>query len=134
ECMGNEKVHDLIDLRKIEVAPLAYMRGRTLNDSFVILDEAQNCTLAQLKMFMTRLGRNARMCIGGDITQIDLPPGKSGLAASARILDQVQDIGVVEFGSEDIIRHPLVERIVRAFEKHDASQGPATGNENVQMR
>lgn len=117
ECLGYDRVGDLISTRKIEVAPLAFMRGRTLNDSFVILDEAQNCTRAQLKMFLTRLGRGSRMCLGGDITQIDLSPGKSGLLQTSKLLTHVAGVGVVRFESEDIIRNPLVERIVQAFEK-----------------
>lgn len=116
ECLGVEKVAEYVATQKIEVAPLAYMRGRTLNHSFVILDEAQNCTLAQLKMFLTRLGRNTRMGIGGDVTQIDLIPGKSGLMEAIRILKEVAGVSVVELGREDIIRNPIVERIVHAFE------------------
>lgn len=116
ECLGVERVHDLINSRRIEIAPLAYMRGRTLNESIVILDEAQNCTLAQLKMFLTRLGRKSRMCLSGDITQIDLPAGKSGFMRAARILEKIDGVGCIEFGKEDIIRNPLVERIVEAFE------------------
>lgn len=117
ECMGMEKVHELIGARRIEIAPLAYMRGRTLSDSMIILDEAQNCTLGQLKMFLTRLGKNSRMCIGGDVTQIDLLPGKSGLKKTISILRQVEGVGVIEFGREDIVRNPLVEKIVLAFEQ-----------------
>ncbi|MBX7057996.1 MAG: PhoH family protein [Leptospirales bacterium] len=116
ECMGFEKVNDLMSARRIEIAPLAYMRGRTLNESIIILDEGQNCTLPQLKMFLTRLGRNSRICLSGDVTQIDLPPGKSGLLRAVRLLRPIDGVGVIEFQSEDIIRNPLVERIVRAFE------------------
>lgn len=118
ECLGMEKVHQETSARRIEIAPLAYMRGRTLNDSIIILDEAQNCTLSQLKMFLTRLGRNSRMCLGGDVTQVDLSPGRSGFLEAARILRDIEGIGIVEFGKEDIIRNAMVERVVRAFEMH----------------
>ncbi len=116
ECLGAERVHDLIQTRKIEIAPLAFMRGRTLNDSVIILDEAQNCTLSQLKMFLTRLGRNSTMCLSGDATQIDLPHGRSGLFDTVRALESIPGVGVIRFTGEDIIRHPLVERIVEAFD------------------
>ncbi len=116
EILGIEKVTEMITTGRIEIAPLAFMRGRTLNNSVVILDEAQNCTLAQLKMFLTRLGRNSKMFIGGDVTQIDLPPGRSGLGAVVSILRSTEGISVIEFGRRDIIRHPLVEKIVNAFE------------------
>ena len=116
ECLGLEKVQELIQSRRIEIAPLAYMRGRTLNRSVIVLDEAQNCTMPQLKMFLTRLGRDSHMCIGGDVTQVDLRPGRSGLLRVMRLLGAVEGIGMVEFGRRDIIRHPLVERIVQAFE------------------
>lgn len=122
ECLGTERVHDLINTRKIEIAPLAFMRGRTLNDSVVVLDEAQNCTVAQLKMFLTRLGRNSCMCLSGDITQVDLPRGKSGLPLTIEILENIPGIGVVRFGGEDIIRNPLIERITQAFENHESSE------------
>jgi phosphate starvation-inducible PhoH-like protein len=117
DCIGMDRVYEMIAARKIEIAPLAYMRGRTLNDSFILLDEAQNCTLSQIKMFLTRLGKNSRMCVGGDLTQIDLSPGKSGLARSIRFLEGIREIGIVRFGREDIVRNPLVEKIVKAFEE-----------------
>lgn len=119
ECLGMEKVTAMIQAGRIEIAPLAFMRGRTLNDAFIVLDEAQNCTLAQLKMFLTRLGRNARMAVGGDVTQIDLRPGKSGLLRAARILKGTDGVQIVRFGNEDIIRNPVVERILRAFDRHE---------------
>ena len=119
ECFGVEKVHDMLGAGKIEIAPIAYMRGRTLRRSFIILDEAQNCTLAQLKMFLTRLGKHSRMCIGGDASQIDLAPGKSGLMSGVNMLREVEGIGVIEFGNEDIIRNRMVERILRAFDAHE---------------
>jgi|TARA_B100001939_G_scaffold152163_1_gene131473 phosphate starvation-inducible PhoH-like protein len=120
ECLGMEKVHSMIAARKIEIAPLAYMRGRTLNQAMVVLDEAQNCTLAQIKMFLTRLGRNSFMCLGGDETQVDLNPGKSGLLKAVRILERVSGVSVVRFGKEDIVRNPIVERIVAAFEEEES--------------
>lgn len=126
ECLGTERVHDLINTRKIEIAPLAFMRGRTLSNSVVVLDEAQNCTLAQLKMFLTRLGRNSCMCLSGDVTQVDLPRGRSGLPAAVRILENIPGIGVVRFSGEDIIRNPLIERIARAFENHLESEADST--------
>ncbi len=92
ECIGFERVNDLMSARRIEIAPLAYMRGRTLNDSIIILDEGQNCTLPQLKMFLTRLGRNSRISLSGDVTQIDLPPGKSGLSRAVRILREIEGV------------------------------------------
>lgn len=123
ECLGLEKVQELVQSRRIEIAPLAYMRGRTLNRSIVVLDEAQNCTLAQLKMFLTRLGRHSHMCIGGDVTQIDLRPGKSGLLRVSEMLSTVEGIGGIRFGRRDIIRHPLVEKIVQAFEQEESADG-----------
>ncbi|MEQ8351369.1 MAG: PhoH family protein [Leptospiraceae bacterium] len=120
ECLGMEKVHSMIAARRIEIAPLAYMRGRTLNQAMVVLDEAQNCTLAQLKMFLTRLGRNSYMCLGGDETQVDLNPGKSGLLKAVRILERVNGISVIRFGKEDIVRNAIVERIVAAFEEEES--------------
>ena len=104
----------------IEVAPLAYMRGRTLDNAFVILDEAQNTTLAQIKMFLTRMGRNARFIVTGDVTQIDLPRrSDSGLTRAMEILRGVEGIGIVEFDKRDIVRHQLVKYIVDAFDKYD---------------
>ena len=103
----------------IEVAPLAFMRGRTLNDSFIILDEAQNTTPEQMKMFLTRLGFDSKMVITGDITQIDLPRDqRSGLVVVADILDDVEGIDFVRFGGEDVVRHRLVQRIVEAYGEH----------------
>ena len=128
ECIGFEKVGDFLSTRKIEVAPLAFMRGRTLNDSIAILDEAQNCTIAQLKMFLTRLGRNSRMCLSGDITQIDLTPGRSGLLKVARMLEGMEGVGIIRFGREDIIRNPMVEKIVRVFEENVPDEDRAPGD------
>ncbi len=105
----------------IEVAPLAYMRGRTLNDSFIILDEAQNTTAEQMKMFLTRLGFNSKIVVTGDITQVDLPRGTdSGLRTVLEILEDVEDIAVSRLGSEDVVRHQLVGRIVDAYERHQS--------------
>lgn len=107
----------------IEVAPLAYMRGRTLNDAFVILDEAQNCTYPQLKMFLTRLGANSKMIVNGDITQIDLPAGKnSGLVDSQAILKSVKGIKFIYLTEVDVVRHKLVQEIIKAYERHEKKE------------
>ena len=114
------KLKDYIENKTIQIAPLAFMRGRTLSDAVIILDEAQNTTTHQIKMFLTRLGMNAKMIITGDITQIDLHPSQeSGLKHALRILKGVKGIGYIEFGKEDIVRHRLVQRIVEAYEKED---------------
>jgi phosphate starvation-inducible PhoH-like protein len=121
----------------IEVAPLAYMRGRTLNSSFVVLDEAQNTTPEQMKMFLTRLGFGSRMVVTGDITQVDLPrEQQSGLIAVAEVLDEVEGIRFVRFGGEDVVRHKLVQRIVEAYDEHsqrpqDARPSPRPGQQAV---
>ncbi len=105
---------------QIEVAPLAYMRGRTLSDACIILDEAQNTTAMQMKMFLTRFGENARMVICGDPSQVDLPAGaRSGLAHALEVLSGVGNVAVVRFGEEDVVRHPLVADIVAAYDRHD---------------
>lgn len=115
------KLKDYIENKTIQIAPLAFMRGRTLNDAVIILDEAQNTTTHQIKMFLTRLGMNAKMIVTGDITQIDLPPSQmSGLKHAMRILKGVEGVGYVEFVKSDIVRHKLVQRIVEAYEKEDA--------------
>jgi phosphate starvation-inducible PhoH-like protein len=117
------KLREYMDSKVIQIAPLAFMRGRTLNDAIIVLDEAQNTTTHQIKMFMTRLGMNAKMIITGDVTQIDLPRStQSGLIQALRILDGVQGVGRVEFGKKDIVRHQLVQRIVEAYERFDESQ------------
>ena len=111
----------------IEVAPLAYMRGRTLDSAFVILDEAQNTTNEQMKMFLTRLGYGSKAIITGDVTQIDLPHGKqSGLKTVLRILDGVKGIGITYLNKNDIVRHPLVQRIIDAYEKYEKTNEKAT--------
>jgi phosphate starvation-inducible protein PhoH and related proteins len=120
EMLGFEKVAKLIDRNVIEVAPLAFMRGRTLNESFIILDEAQNTTIEQMKMFLTRIGFNSTAVITGDITQIDLPTGKqSGLRHVIDILNKEKEISFTFFKSRDVVRHPLVARILNAYEKHE---------------
>lgn len=119
EMLDPDSVPKLIATGTIEVAPLAYMRGRTLNDSFIILDEAQNTTAEQMKMFLTRLGFNSKMVITGDITQIDLPGGVSGLAVASKVLLNVDDVHFTRLSSADVIRHPLVGKIVDAYERAD---------------
>ncbi|MCS7205453.1 MAG: PhoH family protein [Leptospiraceae bacterium] len=122
ESLGTEKTTQFIQSNRIEVAPLAYMRGRTLNDSMIILDEAQNCTLSQLKMFLTRIGKNSKMCISGDITQSDLKPGQSGLAKLLEILKPIPEVKVIEFNKNDIVRNPIVEKIIHAFETYEKKE------------
>lgn len=120
EIFGFENYQSLVEKGVIEIAPLAYMRGRTLDKSFVILDEAQNTTHEQMKMFLTRLGYGSKAIITGDITQVDLPRGKkSGLATAAEILKDVEGISFMKFSSIDVVRHPLVQRIIDAYEKAD---------------
>ena len=118
--MGAENYAKLVEKQVIEVAPLAYMRGRTLDDSFIILDEAQNATPEQMKMFLTRLGFNSKAVITGDFTQTDLPDGqKSGLAVAVKILAGVPDIAVHTFTGRDVVRHQLVQKIIAAYEKYE---------------
>lgn len=120
EMLGFEKVEKLIEKNIIEIAPLAYMRGRTLNDAFIILDESQNTTIEQMKMFLTRIGFNSTAVITGDITQIDLPNHqKSGLRHVIEVLSDVEEISFSFFTAEDIVRHPVVARIVKAYEAFD---------------
>lgn len=115
-----EKVAKLIDRGTIEIAPLAFMRGRTLNDSFIILDEAQNTTSEQMKMYLTRLGYNSKTVITGDITQIDLPHGRaSGLILAEKILNDIDGIKFIYFSERDVVRHKLVQEIVKAYEKYE---------------
>jgi phosphate starvation-inducible PhoH-like protein len=119
DLMGFEKTGKLLERGTIELAPLAYMRGRTLNHSFIILDEAQNTTPEQMKMFLTRIGFGARAVVNGDVTQIDLARGqKSGLIEARRILAGVRGIAFTQFGAQDVVRHPLVARIIDAYDKH----------------
>ena len=120
DMLGAETYQKYVERGNIEVAPLAYMRGRTLDDSFIILDEAQNTTPEQMKMFLTRLGFNSKMVITGDITQIDLPDGrKSGLRDVLRILKGIDDIAQVRFSGKDVVRHRLVQDIIKAYEKNE---------------
>ncbi len=120
DMLGAETYQKYVERGNIEVAPLAYMRGRTLDDSFVILDEAQNTTSEQMKMFLTRLGFNSKMVITGDITQIDLPDGKkSGLKEVLRVLKDVKDIAQVRFNERDVVRHKLVQDIIKAYERSE---------------
>ncbi len=119
DMLDPEKVSQHLERGVIEIAPLAFMRGRTLNDSFVILDEAQNTTPDQMKMFLTRLGFGSRMVVTGDVTQVDLPrEQQSGLIAVGEVLDTVEGIEFVRFGGEDVVRHKLVQRIVEAYDEH----------------
>lgn len=129
DMLGAETTEKLIERGTIEIAPLAYMRGRTLDDSFVILDEAQNTTTAQMKMFLTRLGFHSHMIITGDVTQIDLNGRQeSGLIQAVRILKNIHDIGIMELTSDDVVRHPLVQKIIECYESvgkgnHEKEQG-----------
>jgi len=128
EMMGVDAYQRLVERGAVEVAPLAYMRGRTLNDAFIILDEAQNTTSEQMKMFLTRMGMGSKMVITGDVTQIDLPLGKkSGLVEALEVLKNVDDIGIVRLSHRDVVRHELVQAIVRAYEKHTAKMNERKG-------
>lgn len=119
DMMDFSQVHQLIEDGRIEVAPLAFMRGRTLNDSFVVMDEAQNTTTDQMKMFLTRLGYDSKAVVTGDVTQTDLPEGcVSGLVEAYRILKDIDDIGFCHFDERDVVRHPLVQKIIRAYESY----------------
>ena len=132
DMLDADKLESFLEKGIIEIAPLAFMRGRTLNDSFVILDEAQNTTSEQMKMFLTRLGFNSKAVITGDITQIDLPPGKrSGLIEAIDICGKIEGIGVVQFNEKDVVRHNLVQRIIRAYEEYE---GGPRGAENGKAR
>jgi phosphate starvation-inducible PhoH-like protein len=123
DMIDPEKIPKLMTNGSIEVAPLAYMRGRTLNDSFIILDEAQNTSPEQMKMFLTRLGFGSRMVVTGDVTQIDLPSGtKSGLKVVQDILHDVEDLAFIQLNSKDVVRHKLVSRIVEAYESWDSAK------------
>ncbi len=125
EMVGVDAYQRLVERGAVEVAPLAYMRGRTLNDAFIILDEAQNTTSEQMKMFLTRMGMGSKMVITGDVTQIDLPLGKkSGLVEALEVLKNVNDIAIVKLSHRDVVRHELVQAIVRAYEKY--AQKPQT--------
>jgi phosphate starvation-inducible PhoH-like protein len=136
DMLDIEKVDRMIERNVIEVAPLAFMRGRTLNDAFIILDEAQNTTIEQMKMFLTRMGNNSKAVITGDITQIDLPnPRKSGLVDAINILNGVEGIAFCHFEESDVVRHPLVQRVVRAYESAKPRQQelPLSGTIDVDV-
>ncbi len=121
EMMGQQKVAKCIERNIIEIAPLAYMRGRTLNDAFIILDEAQNTTIDQMKMFLTRIGFGSKAVVTGDITQVDLPREKtSGLRHALKMLSDIEGVGVTQFHKGDIVRHPLVKKIVHAYEEDES--------------
>jgi phosphate starvation-inducible PhoH-like protein len=131
DMLDPDRVNGYFERNVIEVAPLAFMRGRTLNDSFVILDEAQNTSPEQMKMFLTRLGFNSRMVVTGDVTQIDLPKDqRSGLMAVRDILNRVEEISFVEFGGEDVVRHKLVQRIVAAYDEAGNDRDRAVRSEH----
>jgi phosphate starvation-inducible PhoH-like protein len=124
DMLDSERVEKLLERNVIEVAPIAFMRGRTLNDSFIILDEAQNCTSEQMKMVLTRQGFNSKMVVNGDVTQIDLPAGrKSGLIDATDVLKGVEGISFVAFNDTDVVRHTLVQRIVKAYERYNEAIG-----------
>jgi len=123
EMMGPENYQRYAEKQIIEIAPLAYMRGRTLDDSFIILDEAQNATPEQMKMFLTRLGFNSKAVVTGDLTQTDLPSGqKSGLSTAVGILKNIDDIAIHQFTDRDVVRNKLVQKIILAYEKYDREQ------------
>ena len=126
DLIGFDKVEKMLERGAIEVAPLAFMRGRTLNESFIILDEAQNTTSEQMKMFLTRMGFGSKAVINGDLTQIDLPPGRTpGLREAEQILAGVEGIRFIHFNDRDVVRHPLVQKIVVAYEKHERRRDQA---------
>jgi phosphate starvation-inducible PhoH-like protein len=128
EMLRFGEVQRYVDSDVIEIVPLAYMRGRTLKNAFIILDEAQNTTPAQMKMFLTRLGADSKCVVTGDVTQIDLPEGTaSGLVEARRVLDGVQGLAIVEFDGRDILRHPLVQRIVDAYDREQARRDAREG-------
>src|ERR1700747_50567 len=129
DLLDTDKLERYVDKGIIEVAPLAFMRGRTLNDSFVILDEAQNTTSEQMKMFLTRLGFNSKAVVTGDITQIDLPQGKkSGLIEALEVCGKIEGIGNAQFGEKDVVRHSLVQSIISAYEEYDVVHPQRGGN------
>src|SRR5579863_5576128 len=131
DMLDADKLERFLEKGIVEVAPLAFMRGRTLNDSFVILDEAQNTTSEQMKMFLTRLGFNSKAVVTGDVTQIDLPAGrKSGLVEALDVCGKIEGIGIAQFNEKDVVRHNLVQQIIRAYEEHDGSQPQRSGSGN----
>ena len=125
--MPDEQVARKIESDIIEIAPLAFMRGRSLKNAFILLDEGQNTTTVQMKMFLTRLGEGSRMVVTGDLSQVDLPKGqKSGMAEAVDILSDIDDISIIRFSSADVVRHPLVSKIVDAYDSYD--KNPHKGN------
>ncbi len=135
EMLGAENCTRLIEKMAIEIAPLAYMRGRTLDDSFIILDEAQNTTPEQMKMFLTRLGNGSRAVVTGDLTQTDLPYGqKSGLTIAVQILKDIDDIAIHEFTDRDVVRHRLVQKIILAYEKYERARSKSQNQGNVKYK
>jgi phosphate starvation-inducible PhoH-like protein len=127
EMLGFDRVGRLVERNIIEIAPLAFMRGRTLNESFVILDEAQNTTAEQMKMFLTRIGFGSRAVVTGDVTQTDLPRGReSGLNHASQVLDGLKEVQFVHFGADDVVRHPLVQKIVEAYAREEERAQKAT--------
>jgi phosphate starvation-inducible PhoH-like protein len=131
DMIETEKANKLVERGDIEIAPLAFMRGRTLNDSFIILDEAQNTTSEQMKMFLTRLGFNSKTVVTGDITQIDLPSGRSsGLIEVQKILEGIEGIRFMYFTNRDVVRHKLVQQIIKAYEKYEASDEQQERNDH----
>ncbi len=132
DIIGFDKVSRMMEREVIEVAPLAFMRGRSLNDSFIILDEAQNTTPEQMKMFLTRIGFNSKAVVNGDITQVDLPPGqRSGLKHALEVLQDEEGMAFVRFGRSDVVRHELVQRIVGAYDRWEARFGANSGEQEV---
>ena len=132
DIMGAETFQRNFERNLIEVAPLAYMRGRTLDNSYIVLDEAQNTTPEQMKMFLTRLGKDSKAIITGDVTQIDLPEGKtSGLVEAIKILDNITDIGISHLTSKDVVRHPLVQKIINAYDKQAARAAYKKNRRNI---
>lgn len=128
DFLGAEAYGRLLERQAIEVAPLAYMRGRTLNDAFIILDEAQNCTNEQMKMFLTRFGEDSKVVVTGDLTQIDLPSSRgSGLKNAVSVLKNIDDIGIMYLSHKDVVRHPLVKSIVRAYDRYERSRTESSG-------
>lgn len=135
DMLGPETYQKYLERGNIEVAPLAYMRGRTLDDSFIILDEAQNTTREQMKMFLTRLGFGSKIVITGDITQIDLPADKtSGLKEAIRVLDKINDISICRLSASDVVRHALVQNIVAAYEKYENSKNPVSSGKTYHRK
>ena len=135
EMLGAESCAKMIEKMTIEIAPLAYMRGRTLDDSFIILDEAQNTTPEQMKMFLTRLGNGSKAVVTGDLTQTDLPRGtRSGLSVAAAILKNIEDIGIHEFTERDVVRHRLVQKIIMAYDKYDREKAVKANERREQKK